>query len=155
MRMPWQRRSAGRAEPTEVSAPEVSPRAWRSLPPLAGSAGTRPPLTAQSADLADALSKRLRSTRERPPLVHRSGLPDPAAAGIVRGIATAAPQSSRTGAATRTSDSWDRESDEVAVEVTRAPETDDAAKARVTARRRTSGSLTAVDSALEALLHAV
>jgi Domain of unknown function (DUF4157) len=153
MRMPWQRRGAGRAEPTEVSAPDVSPRAWRSLPPLAGSVGARPPLTAQSAELADALSRRLRSTRERPPLVHRAGLPDPAAAGTVRGIATAVPQTGRPSAGSRASDSWGQENDEVVPETIPVVGSDTPATARVTARRRSSGSLTAVDSALAALLH--
>jgi hypothetical protein len=154
MRMPWQRRSAGRAEPTEVFAPEVSPRAWRSLPPLAGSVGARPPLTAQSADLADALSKRLRSTRERPPLVHRSGLPDPVATGTVRGIATAVPLASRTVVARGASDAWSQEDAELTSEAIPGSGSEASAPARVTARRRSSGSLTAVDSALAALLQA-
>src|ERR1700689_5384243 len=98
MRTPWQRRSASRAAPESAAASEAAPHAWRSAPPLAGSAGGPPPLTARSAELADALSRRLRSTRERPPLVHRAGLPDPAAPGTVRGLAVVSPRSTvRTG----------------------------------------------------------
>jgi hypothetical protein len=91
MRMPWQRRSAGRAEPDTAGASAAPSHAWRSVPPLTGSAGGPPPLTARSVELADALSRRLRSTRERPPLLHRAGFPDASGPGTVRGIAVASP----------------------------------------------------------------
>jgi hypothetical protein len=86
MRLPWQRRSALRTGPDEAASPQ---NAWRSLTPLRGSVDPHPPMTAASAQLADGLSRRLRSTAERPPLIHRSGLPDPVAVGVVRGIAVA------------------------------------------------------------------
>jgi hypothetical protein len=90
--------------------------------------------------------------RERPPLVHRSGLPDAVAAGTVRGIATVVPQSGRVIAPRRASDATE---DWTGTESQSIPEeaAETQAAPRVVARRRRSGSLTAVDSALEALLH--
>jgi hypothetical protein len=146
MRMPWQRRSAGRAEPENAAAPEAMPRAWRSAPPLAGSAGGPPPLTARSVELADALSRRLRSTRERPPLLHRAGFPDAAAPGIVRGIAVASPLAA---ARSRSASSGGLGDDETASDS--APETTAAALTtvpRVKARRNRQTSLTSVDPAM-------
>jgi len=144
MRMPWQRRSAGRAERETATAPEALPHAWRSAPPLAGSAGGAPPLTARSVEIADALSRRLRSTRERPPLLHRAGLPDPAAPGTVRGIAIASPRAvqrtrSASGAALSDSETAFDTSLETAVPIATAPP--------VKARRSTERSLTSVDPA--------
>src|SRR3984957_8948843 len=143
MRMPWQRRSAGRAEPEYAAAPAPTPHAWRSVPPLVGSAGGPPPLTARSVELADALSRRLRSTRERPPLVHRAGFPDPAAPGTVRGLAVASPRAaqgtrSAAGASTDGAErSPDAASDATAAPITTAPP--------VKARRNMQRSLTSVD----------
>src|SRR5579863_9427643 len=143
MRMPWQRRSAGRAEPENAVAPVASPHAWRSVPPLVGSAGGPPPLTARSVELADALSRRLRSTRERPPLVHRAGFPDPAAPGTVRGLAVASPraaQGTRSASGALITDgegSLDAASDATPAPITTAPP--------VKARRSTQRSLTSAD----------
>jgi hypothetical protein len=144
MRMPWQRRSAGRAEPENVPAPRSTPHAWRSAPPLTGSAGV-PPLTARSAELADALSRRLRSSRERPPLVHRAGFPDAPAPGTVRGLAvasrTAVPRGSSSSATQSDDDaSLDSASEAVAAAVVTVP--------RVRAHRRRRGELTTVDPAM-------
>jgi hypothetical protein len=144
MRMPWQRRGAGRAEPENAAAPEARPHAWRSAPPLAGSAGGPPPLTARSAELADALSRRLRSTRERPPLVHRAGLPDPAAPGTVRGIAVASSRVRPRQVSTSGTALSDGETAFDASGATTAPAT---SPAPVKARRLTRESLTAVDPA--------
>src|SRR5450755_4013911 len=95
MRLPWQRRSAGSVEVDSASTPEPARYAWNSLPALGTGIDTTPPLTAQSGELADSLSRRLRSTSERPRLIHRSGLPEAASAGTVRGLATASAQSQR------------------------------------------------------------
>jgi uncharacterized protein DUF4157 len=143
MRMPWQRRSAGRAEPENAAPPEAMPHAWRSAPPLARSAGGPPPLTARSVELAESLSRRLRSTRERPPLVHRVGLPDPAAPGTVRGIAVASPRTTiRAGSASSAALS-DSDTASDASETTVAPTPTPSVKAR-RVRRET---LTTVDPA--------
>ncbi len=153
MRMPWQRRSAARRATIEAPAPETTSRsavesAWRSLTPLKGSLGGRPPLTARSTELADTLSRRLRSTAERPTLVHRGGLPDAAAAGMVRGIATAVVAAEqgrpRTPDRADTADASARE--RPASEPVPSPDS----PARVTARRAPDGSLTTVDAALVA-----
>jgi hypothetical protein len=153
MRMPWQRRRGGRAEVDSTPAPESTQRRdWRALPPLQGTIGGRPPLTARSAELADALSRRLRSTRERPPLLHRAGLPEPAAVGTVRGLATAAHQSTRTATGRQS----ERHDEDGVVAVTEEPADRGPAPQvipRVSARRAATGSLTAVDAALAALVH--
>src|SRR5580700_6012859 len=88
MRLPWQRRVVGRGEVETVVAPAPAQHAWRKLPALHTGIDTKPPLTAGSAELADSVSRRLRSTSERPRLIHRSGLPE-AASGTVRGLAVA------------------------------------------------------------------
>ncbi len=148
MRMPWQRRSAGRAEPETASAPGATAHAWRSAPPLTGSTGGPPPLTARSVELADALSRRLRSTRERPPLLHRAGFPDPAPPGTVRGIAVASP-AAPTAPRTRSGSTTTSNAGEAALDAAR-----DAAPAPVgtapvvRARRDRSRALTSVDPAL-------
>ncbi len=144
MRMPWQRRSAGRAEPENAAAPGPTPHAWRSTPPLVGSAGGPPPLTARSVELADTLSRRLRSTRERPPLLHRAGFPDAAAPGIVRGIAVTSPLGtarSRAASAVALSD------DDTASDSTKAA-TPVTTVAPVRALRNRQTSLTSVDPAM-------
>jgi Domain of unknown function (DUF4157) len=148
MRMPWQRRSARRAKPDEVSTPEATRQAWRSLPPLEDGFGVRPPLTAQSAELADALSLRLRSTRQRSPLIHRSGLPAPAAGGTVRGIVTAVPQRHRTATALQTPTGDDLDTAPPATTVSPSK----SSQPRVVARPRPVGSLTTIDPALAAWL---
>jgi hypothetical protein len=154
MRMPWQRRSGWRAEVDSTPAPESTRRNdWTALPPLQGSIGGRPPLTARSAEFADALSRRLRSTRERPPLLHRAGLPERAAAGTVRGLATAAHQSNRAASA-RQSQRQDEDGFVAVVEKPPDSGTSPQLIPRVSARRAATGSLTAVGSALAALLHA-
>jgi hypothetical protein len=154
MRMPWQRRSAERRVPAGASATEPIARestqtAWRSLAPLQGSIGVRPPLTAQSAELAEGLSRRLRSPSERAPLVHRSGLPEPAAAGMVRGIATPAVASHRIPPQRIRSHEDGVDPDDTSTvdggAVAPAP-----ALVRVPARRPMTGSLTAVDPDLAA-----
>ena len=96
MRLPWQRRSAGRVDADSASTPEPKRYAWNALPALRAGIDTKPPLTAQSVELADSSSRRLRSTGERPQLIHRSGLPEAASAGTVRGLATASFQSHRS-----------------------------------------------------------
>src|SRR4029077_12989546 len=96
MRLPWQRRSAGRVDVDSASTPEPKRFAWNALPALRAGIDTKPPLTAPSVELADSLSRRLRSTGERSRLIHRSGLPEAASAGTVRGLATASLQSQQT-----------------------------------------------------------
>ncbi len=96
MRLPWQRRSAGRVDVDSASTPEPERYAWNALPALRAGIDTKPPLTARSVELADSLSRRLRSTGERPRLIHRSGLPEAATAGTVRGLATASLQSQQS-----------------------------------------------------------
>jgi hypothetical protein len=92
MRLPWQRHSPGRPEPDDSSTPEPARYAWNALPALHASSDRKPPLTARSVELADSLSRRLRSTGERPRLIHRSGLPEAPSPGSVRGLATASAQ---------------------------------------------------------------
>jgi hypothetical protein len=100
-------------------------------------------LTARSVELADALSRRLRSTRERPPLVHRAGLPDPVAPGSVRGIAVASSRAvQRTRSASGASVSDGEAALETAPEATAAP---GMTAPPVKARRHTQRSLTSVD----------
>jgi Domain of unknown function (DUF4157) len=145
MRMPWQRRSAGRAEPETVATPGTTPHAWRSAAPLTGSAGGPPPLTARSVELADALSRRLRSTRDRPPLLHRAGFPDAAPPGTVRGIAVASPVAltrrtrSASGATLQDGEPTPDDAVEATAPVVMAPP--------VRARRSRSHALTSVDPA--------
>src|ERR1700722_14398011 len=146
MRMPWQRRSAARAEPENAAVPRPTPHAWRSTPPLIGIAAGPPPLTARSVEVADALSRRLRSTRERPPLVHRAGFPDAAAPGTVRGIAVASPPAStrsRSASAAALSDS--ETASDSTPDATAAPVT---TVSPVKARRNRQTSLTSVDPAM-------
>jgi hypothetical protein len=150
MRLPWQRRSAGHVEADSASTPEPARYAWNALPTLRAGIDTKPPLTAQSAELADSLSRRLRSTGERPRLIHRSGLPEAASAGTVRGLATASAQSQRSrvprsepgDGAGEGPDSETDAADRVSVAPS-SPQT-------VAARRRPTRLLTAVDAALGA-----
>ncbi len=110
MRLPWQRRSAGRVDVDSASTPEPKRYAWNALPALRAGIDTKPPLTAQSVEFADSSSRRLRSTGERPRLIHRSGLPEAASAGTVHGLATASLQSQRGRLPRR--EPGDREGDE-------------------------------------------
>ena len=152
MRLPWRRRSAGRVDVDSASMPDQPRYAWNSLPTLRAAIDTKPPLTAQSVELADSLSRRLRSTGERPRLIHRSGLPEAASAGTVRGLATASLQSPRGGvprgepgdAEGDASDSQPAAADRDSV----AP----SSPRRVVARRRPTRLLSATDAALRATL---
>src|ERR1700730_16084044 len=96
MRLPWQRRNAGSVDADNASASQPNRYAWNALPALRAGIDTKPPLTAHSVELADSLSRRLRSTGERPRLIHRSGLREAEPAGTVRGLATASLQSQRS-----------------------------------------------------------
>jgi hypothetical protein len=144
MRLPWQRRVVGRGEVETVVAPAPAQHAWRKLPALHTGIDTKPPLTAGSAELADSVSRRLRSTSERPRLIHRSGLPE-AASGTVRGLAVA------TGAsvASRASRHGPGAQDAVEPEPERADggSVDQSSRQRVVARRRSSDLTTAIDVA--------
>src|SRR5580698_470875 len=100
MRLPWQRRVVGRGEGDTALAPAPAQHAWRKLPALQAGIDTKPPLTAGSAELAESVSRRLRSTSERPRLIHRTGLPD-AASGTVRGLAVASAGSAASRASGR------------------------------------------------------
>jgi len=159
MRMPWQRRrdgarSSGEPASDGGASDAIAVRtagAWRSLPVIRGAASADPPLTARSAEMADTLARRMRSLGTRPALVHRSGLPDPAAHGTVRGLATVASASRRDASSERRSDGvptiddaeYDR-GDALPAPVTAAPKT--------AARRPGSGRLTGIDAALAATL---
>ncbi len=154
MRMPWQRRGGGRAGVDSTPAPEPTQHSeWRAVPPLQASIGARAPLTARSAELAEALSRRLRSTRERPPLVHRAGLPEPAAPGTVRGLATSARPATRARSERQSQDrdeEWGETASSEPGDARPAPEVPQ----HVRARRGHTGSLTEVDAALAALVQA-
>ena len=160
--MPWQRqrgRPVASAEPhapdnsaTERRRPDPGPRAWRSLPAMRGTAGVDAPLTARSAELAETLALRMRSTGTRPGLVHRPGLPDPAAPGTVRGLATVAPgelsnRSSHQAGGFEAGPETDGEAPGVAAGEPPA------SRPRVAASRSRERRLTAVDAALAASLH--
>ena len=149
MRLPWQRRSAGRVDVDSPATREPARYAWNALPALRGGVDTKPPLTAQSVELADSLSRRLRSTGERPRLIHRSGLPEAASAGTVRGLATASMQPQRNRVSRREPGDEDEEkleaeaaADRVSVAASSRP--------RVIARRRPMQLMSAADAALAA-----
>jgi len=163
MRMPWQRqrgRPVASAEPhgpddsaTERRRQDPGPRAWRSLPAMRGTAGVDAPLTARSAELAETLARRMRATGTRPGLVHRPGLPDPAAPGTVRGLATVTPGglsavSSHQAVGFEARPDPDAEAPGAAS--TGAPS---ATRPRVAASRSRERRLTAVDAALAASLY--
>jgi hypothetical protein len=145
MRLPWQRRVAGRVDVETAVAPAPLQHAWRKLPALHGGIDTKPPLTAGSVELADALSRRLRSTGERPRLIHRAGLPDAASPGTVRGLAAASGESG----ASRTSRSEPRAHDdaEQQPEIADGNGVTQSTRPRVVARRRSGGLTTAADAA--------
>jgi hypothetical protein len=149
MRLPWQRRNAGSVDADNASASQPNRYAWNALPALRAGIDTKPPLTAQSVELADSLSRRLRSTGERPRLIHRSGLPEAESAGTVRGLATASLQSQRSRLprsepADREGEGPDSEAG-AADRVSVAP----AAPPSVVARRRPTRLLSAADATLQ------
>ena len=149
MRLPWQRRVAERVEVDRPDAPALARNAWRTVPALNAGMDTKPPLTAQSVELADDVSRRLRSTGERPRLIHRAGLPEPAAAGTVRGLATASVMSQRSHVSRFATGAPDDDSAEVAA----ADRSSEArASTQMVAARRRSSALTAVDATLAATL---
>ncbi len=149
MRLPWQRRVAERVEVDRPDAPAPARNAWRTVPALNAGMDTKPPLTAQSVELADDVSRRLRSTGERPRLIHRAGLPEPAAAGTVRGLATASVMSQRSHVSRFATGAPDDDSAEVAA----ADRSSEArASTQMVAARRRSSALTAVDATLAATL---
>jgi hypothetical protein len=148
MRLPWQRRSALRTGPDEAPAPQ---NAWRALTPLRGSVDPHPPMTAASAQLAEGLSRRLRSTAERPQLIHRSGLPEPVGVGVVRGIAVAsvAPHALVPRRRISTLEEHEEQGDPAAFEAGTDAPVPEPAPVQV-ARRPRSSTLTAVDANLAA-----
>jgi len=152
MRLPWQRRSAGRVDVDSSVTAEPARYAWNALPALRGGVDTKPPLTAQSVELADSLSRRLRSTGERPRLIHRSGLPEAAAAGTVRGLAAASIQSQRTRVSRR--EPRDEEEEKPDTEAGAADRLSVASSSRppVIARQRLTRLMSAADAALGATL---
>jgi hypothetical protein len=149
MRLPWQRRAAGRVETERSLAPEAAVHAWRTLPVLHSGIDRRAPLTAASTELADSISRRMRSTGERSRLVHRAGLPEAASAGTVRGLATASGREQRNRM-------WQRDPNDVdggGIEIEAADRSDAASPSmqKATERHRKS-RLTSVDDALVATL---
>ncbi len=105
-------------------------------------------MTARSAELAEALARRMRAPGTRPQLVHRSGLPDPAGPGTVRGLAAAAP--ARFGSAHIHASMI--EDDRDIVDAAAAAGGSPVSQPRVLARRPRAGQLTAIDDALAASL---
>jgi hypothetical protein len=144
MRLPWQRHVVGRGEVETVVAPAPAQHAWRKLPALHTGIDTKPPLTAGSAELADSVSRRLRSTSERPRLIHRSGLPE-AASGTVRGLAVASGGSVASRASPHEPGAQDAAEQEP--EPAHGGSVDQSSRQRVVARRRSSGLTTAIDVA--------
>jgi hypothetical protein len=152
MRLPWQRRSAGRVDVDSASTPEPARYAWNALPALRARIDTKPPLTAQSVELADSLSRRLRSTGERPRLIHRSGLPEAASSGTVRGLATASVQSQRSRVPRSEPGDGEREGPDSETDAADRVSVAPSSPPTVVARRRPTRLLSAADEALGAML---
>ena len=112
------------------------------VPALHTGIDTKPPLTAGSAELADSVSRRLRSTSERPRLIHRSGLPE-AASGTVRGLAVASGGSVANRSSQHEPGAQDAAEQEP--EPASGDSVDESSRQRVVARRRSSGLTTAID----------
>jgi hypothetical protein len=150
MRLPWQRRSAGRVDVDSSATPEPARYAWNALPALRGGVDAKPPLTAQSVELADSLSRRLRSTGERPRLIHRSGFPEAASAGTVRGLATASIESQRARVSRRQSGDGEEEKPDSEAGATDRAGVASSTPPLVVARRRPTQLMSAADAALAA-----
>jgi Domain of unknown function (DUF4157) len=152
MRLPWQRRNAGSVDAGNASASELKRHAWNALPALRAGIDTKPPLTAQSVELADSLSRRLRSTGERPRLIHRSGLPEAASAGTVRGLATASVPSQRSRALRSEPGDGEGEGPDSEADAADRVGVAPSAPPTVVARRRPTRLLSAADAALGVML---